>query len=147
MSSYIERLRAKVGNDLLVMPSVTVLLFDQSGAVLLVRHRGTGKWVTPGGAVEPDEDPAAAARREMLEETGCDVELERIRGVYGGPEFRVRYQNGDEVSYVMTVYEARLVNGEPAANGSETVAVRYVDPAHLDKLEVADWLEVILVPR
>ena len=119
--SYLQRIREKVGNELLVLPSVTVLLFNEAGHVLLVKHRGTGKWVAPGGMIEPDEEPGVAARREMLEETGCEVRLESIRGVYGGPELRVRYENGDQVSYVMTVYEARLVSGDPRPDGDETV--------------------------
>lgn len=146
MSSYLQRIGQMVGHELLVLPSVTVLVFDDSGGVLLVQHSGTGKWVAPGGMVEPDEDPATAARREMLEETGCDVRLERIRGVYGGPDFRVRYQNGDEVSYVMTVYEAELIGGEPAPNRDETAAVRYVSPPELEHLDIADWLGVVLRP-
>ncbi|MGH7554556.1 MAG: NUDIX hydrolase [Longimicrobiales bacterium] len=48
------------------MRSVTALLFDDEGRLLLVRHSSAVLWVAPGGMIEPDEDPAAAARRENL---------------------------------------------------------------------------------
>src|SRR5262245_21041746 len=107
MSDYMRRLRAKIGTDLLQLPSVTVLARDAQGRVLLVRHSETGRWVIPGGAVEPHEVPADTAIREMWEETGLRVELTRVLGVYGGPEFHVTYGNGDEVSFVVTVFEGR----------------------------------------
>lgn len=101
-SQYIRRTKEKIGHELL-LPSVTILLFNESDRLLLVRHSNRGVWVAPGGMIEPDEAPLDAAHREMKEETGCEVELLRVLGVYGGPEFRVTYENGDEVGYVMTV--------------------------------------------
>lgn len=44
-------------------------------AVLLVKHRNHGLWLQPGGRVEPHEDPAQAAVREVKEETGIDVKI------------------------------------------------------------------------
>lgn len=94
--------------------------------------------------VEPDESPAEAALREMREETGCDVELGGIIGAFGGPKFRVKYKNGDEVAYVMTVYRATITRGLPAPNGEETTDVRFVAPRDVGGLEVAEWLADVL---
>src|SRR5262245_77350 len=144
MSDYMRRLRGKIGTDLVVVPSVTILAFDDQGRVLLARHAETGQWVAPGGAVEPHERPADAAVREMWEETGVHVELTRLLGVYGGPEFHVVYRNGDQASYVMVVFEARPLAGEPRADGVETLEVRWVAPAEADAIPVSVWVRLLL---
>jgi len=144
MSPYLRRIRSLVGHELLLLPSVTVLLFDHEGRVLLARHLDTGRWVAPGGMVEPDESHADTAVREVREETGCEVELVRVLGAFGGPDFRVRYRNGDETAYVMTVYEGRITGGRPAPGGQETSEVRFVSPAELRTLEAAPWLSEVL---
>jgi 8-oxo-dGTP pyrophosphatase MutT (NUDIX family) len=144
MSPYLRRIRSLVGRELLLLPSVTVLLFDSEGRLLLLQHSKTGRWVAPGGMVEPDESPEQAALREMREETGCDVRLDEVVGVFGGPEFRVRYDNGDEVAYVMTVYTAALERGTPTAASDEAVAMRFVSEREVASLETAQWLDVVL---
>lgn len=144
LSPFLANLRDKVGHDLLLLPSVTVLAFNPGGEVLLVRHSNYNVWVAPGGMVEVDESPAAAAHREMAEETGCRVELQGIVGVYGGPNFRVRYQNGDEVAYVMTVYEALIVGGELQPDGQETLETRFFTHAATQEIQTGAWLPEVL---
>jgi 8-oxo-dGTP diphosphatase len=63
MSSFLCRLRERVGHELLVLPAVTGLVFDAAGNVLLVRQSEGGEWAAPGGAVEPDESPYDAVSR------------------------------------------------------------------------------------
>lgn len=52
--------------------TATVYLFHE-GKVLLHQHRKLGKWLPPGGHVEPNETPPDAARREVKEETGLEI--------------------------------------------------------------------------
>jgi 8-oxo-dGTP pyrophosphatase MutT (NUDIX family) len=61
------------GADILHYTAGAIVLNDD--AVLLVQHRNHGRWLQPGGEIEPHEDPAQAAVREVKEETGIDVEL------------------------------------------------------------------------
>ena len=119
---HVRRLRAAVGTDLLLLPSVTVLP-RRGDEVLLVRHIDSGAWGVVGGSVDVDESPADAAVRECREETGLDVELTGILGALGGPEFRVTYPNGDQAAYVHVVYGARVVGGEARPDGEETLEV------------------------
>ena len=124
MSDYARGLRTKVGHDLLFWPVVACLVRD-GAHVLLVRHV-EGRWTLPGGAMEPGERPAAAARRETREEASVDVEVLGIAGVFGGdPGFRTTYANGDEVAWVTTLFEARIVGGTPAPGDDETAEVRW----------------------
>lgn len=128
MSDYVRRLREKVGTDLLFWPSAACLIRDGEGRVLLVRHV-EGRWTFPAGAIDPGERPAEAARRETREEAGVEVEILGIAGVFGGyPDFRGTYSNGDEVAWVTTLFDARIVSGEPAPSDDETADVRWLTP-------------------
>jgi 8-oxo-dGTP pyrophosphatase MutT (NUDIX family) len=136
MSDYVRRLREKVGNDFLFMPSVSALIRDDAGRVLFVQHV-EGRWQLPGGAVDPGEGPAEAMQRECLEEAGITVEPIRIAGVFGGPEYRITYANGDEAGWVVTVFEAQIVAGVPAPSDDETQAVAWFSPEEVEALELA----------
>nr|BFE78833.1 hypothetical protein GCM10020093_014340 [Planobispora longispora] len=80
---FLASLRARVGHDLMVLPSVTACVFDDDGRLLMACHE-SGVWAPPGGLIEPDERPADALVRELHEETGLTVEPLGIIGVYGG---------------------------------------------------------------
>ena len=110
---------------MLLLPSTAVLPRDDAERLLLVRHIDTGKWATIGGAIEPDETPRDSAVREAQEEAGVDVELGAILGVVGGCDYRVTYSNGDETAYVVTVFDATVIDGTPRPDGDETSAVKW----------------------
>ena len=145
MSDYVRRVRAKMGNEFLLMPSVTALVFDEQRRVLLVRpsHRDN-VWVAPGGAVDPDEQPQDAVVREVWEETGLLVEPTELRGVFGGPEYRVWYANGDEVGYMMAVYECRATGGALRADGDEIAEARYFSAGELSSVTLSRWARIIV---
>jgi 8-oxo-dGTP pyrophosphatase MutT (NUDIX family) len=141
ISPYIATLREKVGNDLLLLPSVGAVIFDDQRRVLLQRARDDGKWYVPGGAMEPGEEPADAVVREMLEETGLIVEPRRIIGVYGSP--LITYPNGHRVQYVGAVFLCSVVGGELKVSDDESLELRYFDPSQLPELR-ADHRERIM---
>jgi 8-oxo-dGTP pyrophosphatase MutT (NUDIX family) len=151
ISPYLRDLREIVGTRLLVMPAVAVLIWDQRGRLLMVREAETGLWQTVGGSIEPDESPQQAAVREAQEETGVVVELQRLRAVAGGERFRLLYPNGDLVSYVSIVFDARILSGEPVADQEETSAVAWFWPAELDAGQLTEFtvelLDAVGVPR
>ena len=120
-----------MGTDLLVLPSSAVLPRDDEGRVLLVQITDTHEWAAIGGAVEPDESPQACALREAEEEAGVALELGAILAVLGGPEYRMTYPNGDQTSYVTTVFDGRVIRGTPRPAGDETVAAQWWDPSSL----------------
>jgi 8-oxo-dGTP pyrophosphatase MutT (NUDIX family) len=144
ISPYIKDLRERVGHDLLLLPSVAVLVRDGEGRLLLVREAETGLWQTIGGAVEPGESPAQAAVREAGEEAGVVVELTGIRGVVGGPQFRMTYPNGDLVNYVPTIFDARVIDGEPRADGDETIDVGWFTKAQLSDTALSKFTIALL---
>lgn len=146
MSDYVRRVRSKIGNDLLLMPSVTALIFDADHRVLLVRPVRRDVWVAPGGALDPDEAPQDALVREVWEETGLLVEPAQLLGVFGGPEYRVWYANGDEVGYMMAVYECRTVAGALRSDGDEIADARYFSSGELPSITLSRWARIIVPP-
>jgi 8-oxo-dGTP pyrophosphatase MutT (NUDIX family) len=128
ISPYHRRLRDKIGHDLLLQPGVAAVIINDAGHVLLQRRSDDGEWGLPGGAMEPGEEPAETLVREIREETALEVVPERIVGVYGGPDFRVRYPNGDEAAILSITFACRPVAGEARVNDDESLEIRYFPP-------------------
>jgi ADP-ribose pyrophosphatase YjhB (NUDIX family) len=135
MSDYVKGLRAKIGNDLLLVPTVAVFAFDDDARVLLVRDAQTKQWTSPGGMIEPDESPATAAVREVWEEAGVHVELTHIVGVFGGPGFTITYDNGDRLAWVSTVFRARPRSGRGVPDGVETIETGWFARSEIPTLD------------
>jgi 8-oxo-dGTP pyrophosphatase MutT (NUDIX family) len=118
-------LRARIGPALLLQPGVAAIIFDTAGRVLLQRRSDNGEWGLPGGIMEPGEEPAQTLVREIREETALEVVPERIVGVYSGPDFVVRYPNGDEAAILSITFACRPVAGEARVNDDESLEIRY----------------------
>jgi ADP-ribose pyrophosphatase YjhB (NUDIX family) len=145
MSAHIGRLRAVVGHELLLLPSVSVLPVDEAGRMLLVRHAGHDDgWAVLGGAVELGESPAETAIREAREEIGVEMRLKRLLDVLGGPDYEVTYPNGDRTAYVTAVYEAEIISGVPAIADDELSDVAWFSPRELGQLNLSRLSRAIL---
>jgi 8-oxo-dGTP pyrophosphatase MutT (NUDIX family) len=131
-SEYIKGIRARIGHDLLLMPSVAVLIRSADGDLLLMKSVDTDRWQTIGGAIDPDETPEDAAHREVFEEAGITIEIRGTLAVLGGPQYRVTYPNGDETAYVTIVFDALHIGGEPTPDGEEASELMWWS---LDQLE------------
>ena len=144
MSPYMRNLRAVWGSGRLLVPSVSGIVRDSTGRILLVHQLDDGVWSTPGGAIELDETPADAVVREVREETGLSVVPRRLFGVFGGPTFVVRYPNGDETQYVSCMFECEIVSGALQADGDETQGAEFWSEPEASQLPLAPWLTGIL---
>jgi ADP-ribose pyrophosphatase YjhB (NUDIX family) len=122
---FIASLRAKVGADLLLVPTVAILARDADDRLLLVQDVESDLWGCPAGIVEPDESPADAAVRETWEESAVHVALNAVAGVFGGSRCRRTYPNGDRLAWVATVFHARALSGTPRGDGVETRDARF----------------------
>ena len=108
----------------------------EGGHVLLKRSERYGTWGLPGGLVEDDESVAQAAVREVQEETGLEVHLERLIGVYSRPHWR-----GGGLHIV--VFAAQPVGGRLQPDPGEVLEARYFDPAALpDSLPTGMRLQI-----
>jgi 8-oxo-dGTP pyrophosphatase MutT (NUDIX family) len=118
---FVAHLRAHVGHDLLWLSSATAVVLDEAGRVLLGRRSDTGTWALPGGIIDPAEQPADAAIREVYEETGVVAVPEHLIAVTVARPFA--YPNGDKVHYLDLVFRCRAVGGEARVNDAESVEV------------------------
>ncbi len=110
--NYIETVRRRLGHDLVITVGCGGVIEDAHGRILLQRRRDNGFWAVPGGLVEPGEFVQDTMRREVLEETGLDVDVRGLFGVYSGPEGYSAYPNGDKVFSVMLILLARTETAE-----------------------------------
>lgn len=105
------------------MFGATVAVPD-GGRILLQLREDVGLWNLTGGAVEPGESLAQAAVREVREETGLEVRLTRLVGIYSRPKWR---RGGCHD----VLFAAEPVGGCLVTTAAETLDVRFFDPEHL----------------
>ncbi|MFJ8595820.1 NUDIX hydrolase [Streptomyces sp. NPDC093598] len=130
---FIRTLRASAGHQLLWLPGVTALVFDDEGRVLLNRRADTRKWSVLGGIPDPGEQPAACAVREVYEETAVRCVAERVVVVQALEP--VTYENGDICQYMDITFRCRAVGGEARVNDDESLDVAWFDVDALPELD------------
>jgi ADP-ribose pyrophosphatase YjhB (NUDIX family) len=111
-----------------IRPSVSAVVV-RDGCILLQQRADGGQWGLPGGSVEIGETVTAAIVREVREETGYEVAVRRLVGVYSDPRLQVvRYPDGSVWHYVNLCFECELVGGAPRPQPEETLALAWVAP-------------------
>jgi ADP-ribose pyrophosphatase YjhB (NUDIX family) len=111
--------------------SVNAFILDSAGRVLLQRRSDNGNWNMPGGGLELGESLSAALHREVLEETGLEVAIERYVGVYSDPATTsLTYPDGRVVHYVAHVLVCRVTGGVLQQN-HESLELGWFDPNNL----------------
>lgn len=127
-------------------PTVAVggIAFDGGGRVLLVergRPPAQGRWTVPGGRVELGETLQQACARELLEETGLEVDVgpvvEVLERISRGPDGQVAFH------YVIVDFLVEVRGGDLCA-GDDVTAARWCAPAELTALPLTAGLEPVL---
>jgi 8-oxo-dGTP pyrophosphatase MutT (NUDIX family) len=131
---FIRELRATAGHQLLLLPGVSAVVFDDEGRVLLGRRADTGKWSIIGGIPEPGEQPAVAAVREVYEETAVRCVADRVVLVQALRK-PVTYPNGDRCQYMDITFRCRAVGGQARVNDDESLEVGWFAADALPELK------------
>jgi 8-oxo-dGTP pyrophosphatase MutT (NUDIX family) len=118
---FVLSLRSRIGHEMLWLTTATAVVLDADGQVLLGRRADNGRWLPPGGIIDPAEQPADAAVREVFEETGVLAVPERLVAVTVGPPATL--PNGDRVQYLDLLFRCRAIGGAARVNDSESVEV------------------------
>ncbi|MEU6960399.1 NUDIX hydrolase [Streptomyces chrestomyceticus] len=130
---FIRDLRAGIGHQLLWLPGVSAVVYDDRSRILLGRRADNGMWSIIGGIPEPGEQPAETAVREVFEETAVHVVPERVILVEALQ--RVRYPNGDACQFMDISLRCRAVGGAAAVNDDESLEVGWFALDALPQLE------------
>lgn len=117
-----------------IVPSANVVVTNEDGAILLIRRSDNGNWALPGGAMDLGESLPETAVRETAEETGVDVEVTGLVGIFTDPRHLVLYTSNGEVRQEFSVvFTARPVGGSPATS-PESTEVRWTAVAEIESL-------------
>jgi ADP-ribose pyrophosphatase YjhB (NUDIX family) len=119
---FIVDLRRQIGTAELWLPGVTAVV-RRADEVLLVRRSDTGEWTPVTGIVDPGEEPGVAAGREVLEETGVRVSVDRLAWVQALP--RTVHVNGDRACYLDHTFSCSYVDGDAHAADDESHDARW----------------------
>ncbi len=119
---FVRELRRHVGTAELWLPAVTAVVL-RGDELLLVRRADTDEWAPVTGIVDPGEEPAVAARREVLEETGVEVTVDRLASVRVLPT--VTHVNGDLATYLDHTFACTYVAGEAHVADDESTDVAW----------------------
>ncbi|WP_081748748.1 NUDIX hydrolase [Nocardiopsis sp. CNT312] len=114
--------------------SVAGAVIRDDGRMLAIRRKDNGTWEPPGGVLELDETPEDGVVREVLEETGIHVEVQKLTGVYKNMArgvvalvFRCMPSGGEAHPTSEAIAVEWLSTGEIKEHMSEVYAVRLLD--------------------
>ena len=113
---YGERI-SKQGN---IRVGCSAAIFDEHGRIFLTRRTDNGQWCLPGGGMESGESVAEACEREVREETGLQVRIKRLVGVYSHSDQLVVYPDGNKAHIVALHFEAEIISGRPRLSNETT---------------------------
>ncbi|PRX90809.1 NUDIX domain-containing protein [Allonocardiopsis opalescens] len=120
--------------------SASVFVRDDRGRVLLLQRTDNNLWTIPTGGVKTGETVAQAGIRECKEETGIDIEVTGLVGIFSDPDHLIAYIKRGKVDEVRqpinTCFRGRPVGGRIQPEPSEAFEVRWVDPADLGDYDI-----------
>ena len=116
--------------------SVAGVILDDAGRALLIQRRDNSRWEAPGGVLELDEDIRDGRKREILEETGLQVQVEHLTGVYKDMKRGI----------VALVFRCRVVGGRTRET-SEAQDLRWMDSEEVKALATEAFAVRVLDAR
>ena len=117
---------AKDPTEVRVSVSAVVRRRGEPDRILLMRRSDNAHWGLPGGYVEPGESVESAAQREVREETGFEIEVGRLVGVYSDPRIQViDYGDGRRVQAINLCFEALAGTQRELSTPDETLELGF----------------------
>ena len=130
---FVAELRRHVGTAPLILPSVVAVVLDDRGRVLMTQRSDDHRWALVSGCLDPGEQPAAGAVREIMEETGVEAVVERLLSAEAMGLRRL--PNGDQVYWFEIGLCCRAVGGSARVNDDESIDVAWFAPEQIPALD------------
>ncbi|MES9543723.1 NUDIX domain-containing protein [Actinomadura sp. NPDC000600] len=125
-----------------LVPSVNVVVENDKGEILMIRRTDNDNWALPGGAIDIGESVAQAGVRETKEETGIDVEITGLVGVYSDPRHVIHYTSNNEVRQEFSILLiGKACTGDPTLS-DETSRVEWLGSDAVQRLQMDDSMRV-----
>lgn len=118
-----------------VVPAASAAIVDQRGRILLIKRRDNGLWALPGGGHEIGETIEETAVREVKEETGLDVEITGLSGIYTDPGHVAAFTDGEVRQQFSLCFTAECKGGQLATD-EESTDIAWIEPRKLDDLSI-----------
>src|SRR5947209_6211872 len=113
----------RIGKTAKLSVGSSALIFDETGEkILLTRRTDNGRWCLPGGRMDPGESIEETCVREVWEETGLEVRVVRLLGIYSTPHHIVTYADGNRWQVVATSFLAEVTGGKLGLSDETTEA-------------------------
>ncbi|MEU9869797.1 NUDIX domain-containing protein [Actinomadura sp. NPDC048021] len=124
---YYDDPQAPSANSL--VPAVNIVVENDRGEILMIRRTDNDNWALPGGAIDLGESVTQAAIRETKEETGIDVEITGLLGIYSDPKHVIHYTSNDEVRQEFSIVLKAVPVGGKLLLSAESAEVLWIDPS------------------
>jgi ADP-ribose pyrophosphatase YjhB (NUDIX family) len=114
------------------------LIFDaHREKILLTRRTDNNLWCLPGGGLDAGESAAEACIREVREETGLDVKIIRLIGIYSSPHRVIEYADGNRFQIIAMSFEVEIMGGDLTLN-DEVSEFGYFTPQEIEHLTLME---------
>ncbi|KRF10181.1 hypothetical protein ASG89_01180 [Paenibacillus sp. Soil766] len=135
---YIKELRDRTGDLPLILVRPTLILTNNEGEILLVRHNDDS-WGLPGGLLEPGESVEDALRREMVEELNIIIKDMDFFHIFSDARFYIK----SRTHYVAITYTTNKYEGTIQPDRNEVIEYGYFKPNKLPE-KTMEMIKIII---